>query len=153
MTETVTLRGGAQGAEGRALGFVASTAIGMASTAPAYSLAATLGFVVVIIGVQTPLFVVLAFIPMFLSAWAIKKMNAVDPDCGTSFTWAGARSGRGRLVGRRLGHDRLRLPGDGEPVADRRPVLLPADRRQQSIGTNADQRLGAADGGRAGSSC
>ena len=31
---------------------------------------------------------ILAFIPMFLCSWAIKEMNAVDPDCGTSFTWA-----------------------------------------------------------------
>ncbi|MDQ6842299.1 MAG: hypothetical protein M3025_07760, partial [Actinomycetota bacterium] len=50
----------------------------MASTAPAYSVAATLGFVVVII----------AFIPMFFAAWAIKLMNKIDPDCGTSFAWA-----------------------------------------------------------------
>jgi amino acid transporter len=71
-----------------ALGFVSSTAVGVASTAPAYSLAGTLGFVVVAIGLQTPLIVVLAFIPMFLSAWANKEMNAIDPDCGTSFTWA-----------------------------------------------------------------
>ena len=77
-----------KGLKSGALGFISSTAIGVASTAPAYSLAATLGFVVVLVGVQAPLFVVLAFIPMFLVAWAIKNINAVDPDCGTSFTWA-----------------------------------------------------------------
>ena len=77
-----------KGLKANALGLGSSTAIGMASTAPAYSLAATLGFVVAIIGVQTPLIVVLAFIPMFFSAWANKEMNRVDPDCGTSFTWA-----------------------------------------------------------------
>ena len=62
--------------------------MGVASTAPAYSLAATLGFVVAVGGVRAPLIVILAFIPMFLCAWAIKEMNAVDPDCGTCFTWA-----------------------------------------------------------------
>jgi len=71
-----------------AIGLATSTAVGMASTAPAYSLAATLGFVVAVVGVQTPLLVILAFFPMFWSAWATKEMNAADPDCGTSFTWA-----------------------------------------------------------------
>jgi amino acid transporter len=77
-----------KGLESGALGMFSSIAVGVASTAPAYSLAATLGFVVAVIGLQTPLLVVLAFIPMFLSAWATKQMNAADPDCGTSFTWA-----------------------------------------------------------------
>lgn len=77
-----------KGLKGGAVGMVSSTAVGIASTAPAYSLAATLGFVIALVGVQTPLLVLLAFIPMFLSAWACKEMNRADPDCGTSFTWA-----------------------------------------------------------------
>jgi len=47
-----------KGLQKNAIGLVTSTAVGLASTAPAYSMAATLGFVVVIIGVQTPLLVV-----------------------------------------------------------------------------------------------
>jgi amino acid transporter len=62
--------------------------MGIAPTAPAYSLAATLGFVVATVGPQTLLLVPLAFIPMFFSAWANKEMNRADPDCGSSFTWA-----------------------------------------------------------------
>ena len=77
-----------RGLKGGALGFVQSTAIGVASTAPAYSLAATLGFVVAVVGPQTLLLVPLAFIPMFFSSWANKEMNRADPDCGSSFTWA-----------------------------------------------------------------
>ena len=77
-----------KGLKSNAVGLVTSTAVGIASTAPAYSLAATLGFVIALVGVQTPLLVLLAFIPMFLSAWATKEMNRADPDCGTSFTWA-----------------------------------------------------------------
>ncbi len=77
-----------KGLRGNAIGLVTSTAVGLASTAPAYSLAATLGFVVAVVGVQTPLLVVLAFLPMFFSSWANKEMNRADPDCGTSFTWA-----------------------------------------------------------------
>jgi amino acid transporter len=80
-----------------ALGMLSSTAVGLASTAPAYSLAATLGFVVAVVGLQTPLLVILAFIPMFLSAWATKHMNTADPDCGTSFTWAA------RALGEKIG--------------------------------------------------
>lgn len=71
-----------------ALGLVSSVVIGVASTAPAYSLAATLGFIVAFIGVQTPTIVVLAFVPMLLVAIGYKELNKADPDCGTTFTWA-----------------------------------------------------------------
>ena len=61
--------------------------VGVASTAPAYSLAATLGFVVVAIGLQAPAVTVLAFVPMLFIAYGYKEMNNADPDCGTTFTW------------------------------------------------------------------
>jgi amino acid transporter len=63
--------------------------VGVASTAPAYSLAATLGFVVIYInGLQAPIITVLAFVPMLLISYGYKEMNYADPDCGTTFTWA-----------------------------------------------------------------
>ncbi|MGH9029103.1 MAG: APC family permease, partial [Acidimicrobiales bacterium] len=71
-----------------ALGLVSSTVVGVASTAPAYSLAATLGFVVVLIGVRAPIVTLLAFVPMLLVSFAYKELNKADPDCGTTFTWA-----------------------------------------------------------------
>lgn len=71
-----------------ALGLISSVVIGIASTAPAYSLAATLGFVVVAIGVQAPIVTILAFVPMFFVSLAFQQMNKADPDCGASFTWA-----------------------------------------------------------------
>ena len=55
-----------KGLKGGALGLVSSTVVGVASTAPAYSLAATLGFVVVAIGVRAPIVTILAFVPMLL---------------------------------------------------------------------------------------
>ena len=70
-----------------ALGLISSTVIGIASTAPAYSLAATLGFVVVAIGVQAPIVTILAFVPMFFVSLAFQQMNKADPDFGASFTW------------------------------------------------------------------
>jgi amino acid transporter len=70
------------------LGLVGSTVIGLASTAPVYSLAATLGFVVLAVGAQAPIAFILAFVPMFLIAFAYRELNRAVPDCGTTFTWA-----------------------------------------------------------------
>jgi amino acid transporter len=76
-----------KGLKSGALGLISSTVVGVASTAPAYSLAATLGFVVVAIGLQAPIVTVIAFIPMLFIAYGYKEMNNADPDCGTTFTW------------------------------------------------------------------
>ena len=83
-----------KGLKGGALGLVSSIVVGMASTAPAYSLAASLGFVVAtvngdgIVGVKAPAIMLLAFVPMFLIAVAYSELNKAEPDCGTTFTWA-----------------------------------------------------------------
>ncbi len=82
---------GGKGLKPGALGLLSSVAIGLASTAPAYSLAATLGLVVAGVGLQAPIVTMLAFIPMLLIAYAYKGLNEVDPDCGTTFAW-GARA-------------------------------------------------------------
>jgi amino acid transporter len=84
---------GAPDSEGKglaagSLGLVGSVVIGLASTAPVYSLAATVGFVVLAVGAQAPIAIVLAFIPMFLTAYAYRELNEAVPDCGTSFTWS-----------------------------------------------------------------
>lgn len=70
------------------LGLWGSTVIGLASTAPVYSLAATLGFVVLTVGEQAPIAFVIAFVPMLLIAFAYRELNRDVPDCGTTFTWA-----------------------------------------------------------------
>ena len=80
--------GGGKGLKGGALGLVSSIVIGVASTAPAYSLAATLGFIVAFVGLQSPIIVILAFIPMLFVAIGYQELNKADPDCGTTFTWA-----------------------------------------------------------------
>jgi len=77
-----------KGLKGGALGLISSVVVGVASTAPAYSLAATLGFVVIAInGLGAPIITILAFIPMLLISFAYKELNYADPDCGTTFTW------------------------------------------------------------------
>src|SRR3954464_2410060 len=80
---------GDKGLKKDALGFVSSCVIGVASTAPGYSLAASLGFVVAVegIGLQAPAVMLLAFVPMLLIASAYYYMNRADPDCGTTFSW------------------------------------------------------------------
>ena len=71
-----------------ALGLIAATTMGIASTAPAYSLAVTLGLVVGFVGLHAPIVAVLAFIPIFLTSIGYSELNKADPDCGTTFTWS-----------------------------------------------------------------
>src|SRR6516165_11663270 len=77
-----------KGLKSGALGLVSSVVMGVASTAPAYSLAATLLFVVVLVGVKAPAVAVLAFVPILFCSIGYSEMNKADPDCGTTFTWA-----------------------------------------------------------------
>jgi amino acid transporter len=76
-----------KGLKKNAIGFVSSVVIGVASTAPGYSLAATLGFVAAVVGTKAPAILLISFIPMFLVAGGYYYMNKADPDCGTSFSW------------------------------------------------------------------
>jgi len=78
-----------KGLKKNAIGYVSNIVIGVASTAPAYSLAATLGFIVAVkgVGVHAPAVMLVAFIPMLLVAAAYKYFNRADPDAGTSFAW------------------------------------------------------------------
>ncbi len=78
---------GDKGLKKNAIGFASSVVIGVASTAPGYSLAATLGFVAAAVALQSPAILVISFIPMFLVAVGYYYMNKADPDCGTSFSW------------------------------------------------------------------
>ena len=143
MPRWLTEEVGEKGLKSGALGLISSVVVGVASTAPAYSLAATLGFVVIAInGLQAPIITILAFVPMLFISYAYKEMNNADPDCGTTFTW-GARA-----FGPKTGW----LGGWGIVAAD---ILVMASLAQiagqyvfllfgaDGIGTNADQRLGA----------
>ena len=130
-----------------ALGLISSIVVGVASTAPAYSLAATLGFVIAAIGLQAPIVTIIAFIPMLFIAYAYKELNNKDPDCGTTFTW-GARA-----FGPKTGW----MGGWGIVAAD---VLVMASLAQiagqyvfllfnaNGIGSEREQRVGPARGDR-----
>jgi amino acid transporter len=77
----------APGLKAGAIGFLDAIVIGLASTAPAYSLAAVIGTLVVVVGVQAPGALLASFIPMFFIATAFYYMNRADPDAGTTFSW------------------------------------------------------------------
>jgi amino acid transporter len=76
-----------KGLKDGALGLASATVIGVASTAPAYSLAATLGFVTFYVGSKAPAVMWIAFLPMACIAAAFFYLNRADPDCGTNFSW------------------------------------------------------------------
>jgi amino acid transporter len=97
-TETTTAGGGPGGPSGGAvpakglragiLDLGDSVMLGLASTAPVYSLAATLGLIVAVNGNYTPLILLLGFIPVLFIAYAFRELNSAMPDCGTTFIWS-----------------------------------------------------------------
>jgi len=80
-----------------AIGLLSSIVIGVASTAPGYSLAAVLGSISSEVGTKGPAVMLIAFVPILFISYAYKSLNAETPDCGTNFTWTakvfGPRSG------------------------------------------------------------
>ena len=78
---------GGKGLRADTLGMLSGIVIGVASTAPGYSLAASLGLVVAAVGLQAPAIMFLAFLPMLFIAGAYYYLNRADPDCGTTFSW------------------------------------------------------------------
>jgi amino acid transporter len=85
---------GAKGLSKDDISLWGSTAIGLSSTAPVYSLTATLGLMAVAVGTHMPAAFLIAFIPMLFTAIAYKELNTEDPDCGTTFTWASKAFGK-----------------------------------------------------------
>ena len=94
---------GDKGLRSGTLGFVSNVVIGVASTAPGYSLAAVLAFIVAAVGVQAPAIMLVAFIPMVLIACAYYYLNRADPDAGTTFSWVTRALGPWPGLGQRLG--------------------------------------------------
>lgn len=80
------MRGGARLHTG-SLSFLQNLAIGLNSTAPAYSLAAVLGALALGVGTQTPALLLVAFVPILLVALGYRALNRDEPDCGTTYPW------------------------------------------------------------------
>jgi amino acid transporter len=92
-----------KGLKKNAISFVSNIVISVASVAPGYSLAATLGFIAAVtgLGVQSPAVILVAFFPMAFIAAAYYYMNRADPDCGTTFAWV--TKGMGPYLGWQAG--------------------------------------------------
>jgi len=75
----------------------AQVTIGLAATAPAYSLAGALGYGAASSGYQLPIVFILSVIPMFFVALSYKHLTTVAPDAGTIFTWGS------KAIGPRVG--------------------------------------------------
>ena len=80
---------GAKGLKAGALGYMSNVVIAVASTAPAYSLATTLGFIVAVpgLGVHAPAILIVSFVPIFFISFGYRYLNLADPDAGTTFAW------------------------------------------------------------------
>jgi amino acid transporter len=80
---------GHKGLKPNAIGYISNLVIAIASTAPAYSLAATLGFIVAVggIGVHAPAVLIVSFIPILFVSVGYRFFNLADPDSGTTFAW------------------------------------------------------------------
>lgn len=76
-----------EGLKADAIGFVDALVIGLNATSPAYSIAAVIGPVVLLVGIYAPGVMVASFVPMLLIASAFYYLNRVDQDCGTTFSW------------------------------------------------------------------
>jgi amino acid transporter len=92
MADSVALTGAADNNHGQlkkgAISFASNVVIGVASAAPAYSLAAALPALVVAAKFGVPGVLIAAFVPMLFIAVAYYHLNHADPDCGTTFSWA-----------------------------------------------------------------
>jgi amino acid transporter len=82
-----------KGLRSNAIGVLGSTVLGVVQTAPAYSVAVTLAFLVAAVGLQAPAALLLGFIPIFCMTIVEREFVARDPDCGTIFVWVGRALG------------------------------------------------------------
>src|SRR3954454_5167707 len=80
-----------------AIGLLASCIIGVVQTAPAYSVAVTLAFLVGVVGVHSPALLLAGFVPILCMTVVEREFVQREPDCGTVFVWVG------RSLGPRMG--------------------------------------------------
>ncbi|MEY9873962.1 amino acid transporter [Streptacidiphilus sp. MAP12-33] len=78
---------GGKGLRQGTVGLLAAVSLGLASVAPAYSIAVTLGLVTLVVGHLAPAALLVGFVPILLTAFAFRELNREMPDCGTTFVW------------------------------------------------------------------
>ena len=109
------LPGGDKGLKGGALGLMSSVVIGVASTAPAYSLAATIGAVALAVGLQSPAVMILAFLPMLFIAVAYQRAQPGRPRLRHDVHLGDPGVRAAHRVDGRLGHRGRRRHRHGQP--------------------------------------
>ena len=77
----------ATGLRSNELNLFDSTAVAVSSTAPAYSLAATLSLLFVAAAYAGPAVIIVSSVPMFFIAAAYFYLNRKNPNCGASYAW------------------------------------------------------------------
>lgn len=78
---------GGKGLAGGQIGTFSGAVLGISSVAPGYTLSASLGLLVAAVGLKMPAILIAGFLPMFLTAYAYRELNAKNPDAG-AFTWS-----------------------------------------------------------------
>ncbi len=83
----MTVTGHDKGLRNDSVGLLGAVVLGLSCVAPAYSIAITLGFVVMVVGDLAPAALLVGFVPILLTAFAFRELNREMPDCGTTFVW------------------------------------------------------------------
>jgi amino acid transporter len=77
----------------RSLGVMDGVVIAASSTAATTSIAIGMGALAVTVGRQTPIVLILAFLPIIGIAAAYARLNKVEPNCGNGYVWVGKSLG------------------------------------------------------------
>ncbi|MDX2650349.1 APC family permease [Streptomyces sp. PA03-1a] len=77
----------------RSLGVVDGVAIAASSTAATTSIGVGMGALAATVGLQAPVVLLLAFLPVLGIATAYARLNRSEPNCGNGYTWVGATLG------------------------------------------------------------
>ncbi|MER6220692.1 APC family permease [Streptomyces sp900105755] len=77
----------------KSLGVVDGVVLAASSTAATTSIGIGLGVLASITGRQTPLILLLGFLPMLGIASAYARLNKVEPNCGAGYVWVGRSMG------------------------------------------------------------
>jgi amino acid transporter len=93
VTEPVPVGTAAKGLRRGAIGLAGSTILGVVQTAPAYSIAVTMGLLAATVGLQAPALLIVAFVPILCMTIVEREFVAREPDCGTVFVWVGRAFG------------------------------------------------------------
>ncbi|MFD7459238.1 MULTISPECIES: APC family permease [unclassified Streptomyces] len=77
----------------KSLGIIDGIALAASSTAATTSIGIGLGALASITGRQTPVILLLAFLPMLGIVGAYARLNKSEPNCGTAYAWVGRTLG------------------------------------------------------------